>query len=105
MLRFNQNFPISPTNTPRIVIHDCCTNLIDACENYGILPQRDPTKGEPEKRSEEYKDFIDAMRYGVLYPPPPFGTGALDLYTDEDWRRENDDWGTSDPGAARRRWL
>lgn len=71
MLRYDKNYPISPTNTPRLLIHDCCPNLIAAMENYGILPERDPTKGEPEKRSEEFKDFIDALRYLVLFEEPP----------------------------------
>lgn len=94
MLRFDTRYPVSPTNQPQLIIHDNCKNLIAALENYGIMPERDPTKGEPEKRSEEYKDFIDALRYLVLYEEPvdmdempgSFSAADLDSYNNgETW--------------------
>jgi hypothetical protein len=75
MLRYNDKFPISPTNTPKILIHDCCVNLIKAFENYGILTSRTNVKLD-EKRSEEWKDPIDCVRYTVLFPAyDDVGTG------------------------------
>lgn len=67
MLRYDKNFPIGPSNTPKIFVHDCCPNMILAMENYGFLPTRDPTRGDQEKRSEEFKDFCDCLRYLVLF--------------------------------------
>lgn len=90
MLRFDEKFPISPSNTPKILIHDCCKNIIMAFENYGLLLNRDPTKTE-EKRSEEWKDPIDVVRYTILYPLSGLvGGGTIDLFSDEDWRRNNE---------------
>ncbi len=89
MFRFDHNYPISPSNTPKILIHSCCPNLIASLENYGILPERDPTKGEPEKRSEEWKDFIDCLRYLVLYELPAQVDEIPGSFTAEDLEQEN----------------
>jgi hypothetical protein len=89
MLRYDRNYPICPTNSPKILVHDCCTNLKASFENYGILPQRDPTKGEAEKRSEEFKDPIDAVRYTILFPISADVTTVGQAFTDEEWKEEN----------------
>lgn len=93
MLRFSPDFPIGPTNTPRILIHDCCPNLIRAMENYGLKLNTDPTK-TAEKPSEEFKDFIDAVRYTVLFNIPATEIdfsqpNASQPLSDRDWEREN----------------
>jgi hypothetical protein len=88
MLRYNDKFPISPTNTPKILIHDCCVNLIKAFENYGILTSRTNVKLD-EKRSEEWKDPIDCVRYTVLFPAYDDVGTAWDSFSDDDWRQEN----------------
>jgi hypothetical protein len=92
MLRHNDKFPISPSNTPKILIHEGCDNLITACEQYGILQNRDPTKYK-ETRSEEWKDWIDIIRYTVLYPCDVDIGRSVDLWTDEEWRQENETFG------------
>jgi hypothetical protein len=87
MFRWDSTFPISPTNTPKIFIHDTCPNLIASLNNYGLLPHHDATRGEA-KRSEEWKDMIDVMRYTVLYPIVDTES-VRDMYSDEDWYEEN----------------
>jgi len=88
MLRWDKTFPISPTNTPRIFIHDNCKNMAMACENYGVLLSRDPTK-YAEKRSDEWKDWIDIIRYTILYPVDAALAGSHDMWSDEEWKKEN----------------
>ncbi len=92
MLRYSPDFPIGPTNTPKILVHDCCPNLIKAMENYGLKINTDVTK-TAEKPSEEFKDFIDCVRYTVLFHIPlaeldymPAGAAG---FSDDDWMREN----------------
>jgi len=88
MLRWDSKFPVSPTNTPKILIHDTCVNLVKAFENYGILTSRVNIKLE-EKRSEEWKDPIDCVRYTVLYPANDDIGQSWDTFSDEDWKNEN----------------
>ena len=94
LLRYDRSHPISPTNMPKILVHDVCENLIAAFENYGLVGDRDPTKGVTEKRSEEYKDFIDCVRYSILYGQP---VTEIDVdapnYIEDALSKENaDDW-------------
>lgn len=93
MLRYNRDYPLGPTNTPKILVHDVCANLIAAFDNYGLLGERDPTKGHPERRSEEYKDFIDCVRYAVLYGQPATETDFVEApnYLDDALSRENNE--------------
>ncbi len=92
MLRYDRNFPVSPTNTPKILIHDTCPNMIAALENYGLIGERDPVKGFPEKRSEEFKDFLDTLRYAVLYGTPATETDYAESpnYLDDALVQENE---------------
>lgn len=92
MLRYNPSCPIGPTNTPKILVHDCCPNIIAAMENYGIVAERDPTKGHPEKPSQEFKDFIDVVRYAVLYGLPTTELSDIESpnYLDDALSQEND---------------
>lgn len=93
MLRFAWDQPIGPTNTPKILVHDCCPNLIESMENYGVLKEKSATGGFSEKPSEEFKDFIDAVRYTVLYGMPlqwVFQSGQLPAcFTEDDLVNEN----------------
>ncbi len=70
LLHHDPNFPISPTNCPRLTISSECKNLIKAFQMYGYLDVKDPIKGLFRKVSEEFKDPIDAVRYTVLWPIP-----------------------------------
>lgn len=92
LLRFDKNFPISPTNSPRLFLHDCCPNLAASFMNYGYLDTKDAIKGLYRKVSEEYKDGVDVVRYTVLYPIPVTADQIkkLQRFTAEDLRREND---------------
>ena len=92
LLRYDRNYPIGPTNCSKIIVHDCCTNLINSFESYGILPQRDATKGEREKRSEEFKDPIDCVRYTELYELPIDCEAIGQQFTDEQLQEENESW-------------
>lgn len=49
-------------NRPRLLISPKCRNLIAALERWG----RDPETGKP---NDEYKDFVDVLRYTVMANP------------------------------------
>lgn len=70
LLRFDRNFPVGPTNRPRLLVHDCCPNVINGLMNFGFIDVRDPVKGLYRKVSEEYKDACDVVRYTALYNMP-----------------------------------
>lgn len=91
MLHWDRNFPLSPTNTPRIFVHDTCPNLLTAFERYAFEDIRDPDKGYTEKVSERYKDPIDAVRYTVLWQVPYTGVQVknLGMFSDDDLEQEN----------------
>lgn len=61
-LRYDKTQPISNLNQPKIRISPKCKNLIAALERWG----RNPKTGKP---AEEYKDFIDCLRYDVMSEP------------------------------------
>lgn len=70
LLHYDRNFPVSPTNSPRLTIASECKNLIKAFQMYGFIDVKDAVKGLFRKVSEEFKDPIDAVRYTVLWPVP-----------------------------------
>jgi len=70
LLHHDANYPISPTNSPRLTISADCKNLIRAMKMYGFLDVKDPIKGLFRKVSEEFKDPVDCVRYTVLWPVP-----------------------------------
>lgn len=92
LLRYDRNFPVGPTNTPHLFVHDCCKNLDKAIRNYGFLDVKDPVKGLYRKVSEEFKDPIDALRYALLYPLPATADqiDALQRFSEADLNRENE---------------
>lgn len=92
LLSYDKSQPISPTNRPRLVVHDCCENVARAFLNYGYTDSDNPIRGLHRKVSEEYKDFIDAVRYGVLVPPPVTQAQfkALQVYSDRDLEQYNE---------------
>ena len=89
MLRWDRNYPISPTNSPRIFVHDTCPNLMKAMTNYAYEEVRDLDKGVIEKVAEKYKDFIDCVRYTVLYEMPNIAGGDSNQFSDADFAEEN----------------
>lgn len=89
LLRYDKNFPIGPSNTPKILVHSSCPNLIMAMESYGILPARDVTKGDQEKRSEEFKDPCDALRYLVLFEETADISNVSSFFSQSDLENEN----------------
>jgi hypothetical protein len=92
LLRYDQNFPVGPTNRPHLLVHDNCANIAEAFCNYAFTDVENPEKGLFKKVSEIYKDPIDAVRYAVLYPLPctTEERNRLQRFTDDDLRREND---------------
>ncbi len=61
-LKYDKSKPMDGLNRPKIVIHPRCTNLIAAFERWG----RNPRTGKP---NEEFKDFMDLVRYDVMSDP------------------------------------
>ena len=70
LLHYDSNFPLSPTNQPRLRVTTDCPNVIKAFTMFCFTDVSDPIKGLFKKVSEEYKDAIDAVRYTVLWPIP-----------------------------------
>lgn len=62
LLKYDKTKPIDALNRPRIVIHPRCKNLIAAMERWS----RDPKTSKPK---EEFKDFIDDLRYDSMSDP------------------------------------
>lgn len=91
-LRYDKNFPISPTNHPRIYIHSACENVATAFMNFAYTDVEDAVKGLYRKVSEEFKDPIDAVRYTELYPVPCTESeiAGLQRFSEQDLRRENE---------------
>lgn len=61
-LRYDTKKEIDSLNRPKIIISPKCKNLIAAFRNWG----REPKTG---KVKEEYKDFMDLVRYDVMSNP------------------------------------
>jgi hypothetical protein len=91
LLRYDKAFPLSPTNHPRLYIHDTCENLQKAML---YLTYQEAAEGrEPfQKLEETWKDPVDGVRYVVLYPLPlpKNKIQALQPFTSEDLMDEND---------------
>lgn len=58
-LDYKTELPVNKDNKPRLFISKDCGNLIDCMRNYSA-------KGGPD---ENYKDFIDVLRYGLQNEP------------------------------------
>lgn len=91
LLKYDKNFPIGPTNHPKIYVHEGLANLQTSLMNYGFLESRE-TKEPHTQVSEEYKDFSDCLRYTVLYPIPATDEqiAGLQRYTAEQLTEQND---------------
>lgn len=90
LLRYDKNFPLSPTNHPRIYVHDGLVNMVTACMNYAFTDTREG-KEPYQSVSDEFKDPVDAMRYTVLYPIPVTLDEALAMqqFTGDQLREAN----------------
>jgi hypothetical protein len=91
LLRFDDQFPLGPSNMPHIVIHDTCPNLIKGCEYYAYVEIKDAERGVVEKVSEEFKDPVDTIRYTVLYPLGGLGQQDMGNFSERDLMEENQD--------------
>jgi hypothetical protein len=91
LMRYDENFPVSPTNHPKIYIHEGLENMQNALMNWGFAEARSG-KDPYTKVNEEFKDPVDAMRYTILYPIPVTAAQARDLqpYADDALAKEND---------------
>ena len=83
LLAWDKNAPISAFNQPKLVVQEHCINTIAALERSTFVPPavRDPTILD-ESLSENYVDFRDCVRYGVLIPLL-WDSGTSDGYIDE----------------------
>ncbi len=61
-LKYDASKPIDSLNTPKVVIHPRCKNLIAAFERWS----RNPNTLKP---AEQYKDFMDVVRYDLMTEP------------------------------------
>ena len=61
-LKYDKTKPIDALNTPRVVIHPRCRNLISSAERWS----RDPDTGKP---NDEFKDPMDCLRYDLMTEP------------------------------------
>lgn len=91
MMRYDENFPISPTNHPRIYIHSGLENLQNSLMNWGfeeVKGDRDPFS----KFSEFQKDPCDCLRYTCLYNIPVTERQAREMqpYAEDALARENE---------------
>jgi hypothetical protein len=91
LMRYDRNFPISPTNHPKIYIHEGLANLVTSVLNYAYVDTNKTEKEPYQTVSEEFKDPCDAMRYTVLYPLPATEaeTRGLQRFSGEDLAAEN----------------
>jgi hypothetical protein len=90
LMRYDEKFPIGPTNHPKIYIHEGLENTQNSLMNWGYAE----TKGGKDpftKYNDDFKDFCDVVRYTVLYPIPVTGAQAkaLQVYGDTDLAKEN----------------
>jgi len=85
LMRYDKNFPIGPTNHPRIYVHEGLANLQTALMNYAFIDAKD-TKSPYQTVSEEFKDPADCLRYAILYPLPPTDDqyAGLQRYSEDD---------------------
>lgn len=92
LLRWDRNSPLSPLNRPRLTVFNTCINTINtlALRNF-VPPQAKDTQVLPEKLQEAYKDFCDALRYGLLYDRPRARGNQVDGYYPQRWLEEDND--------------
>ena len=90
-LHWDRNFPVSPSNSPRLFIFDGLENLTSSLLHFGFTDSEDSTRGLHRKLDETYKDPVDALRYAILYPIPLSGHQVDDLqvYSENDFK-DND---------------
>lgn len=77
-LKHDKTKPIDALNTPKIIIHPNCKNIISSFERWS----RNPETGKP---LEYGKDFMDCIRYDVMSNPAietprNWGTGKQPFY-------------------------
>jgi hypothetical protein len=91
LLRYDSKFPISPTNHPKIYVHEGLSNLQTALMNYAFEDSKE-TKSPHQTVSEQFKDPVDCMRYALLYPLPPTDDQVLGMqsFSQEQLAEHND---------------
>jgi hypothetical protein len=70
LLHYDRSAAVSPSNTPHLFITEDCPDVINSFMRCGYVDADNPIKGGQRVLSEEFKDFLDALRYGILYPLP-----------------------------------
>lgn len=91
LLRYDKKFPISPSNHPRLVVHEHLANVSAAFLNYSFEDSPD-NKAPYTKVDERWKDPVDVVRYTVLYDLPASDeeVSALQRFSEKDLREAND---------------
>ena len=92
LMRYDRSAPIAPDNTPHLFIHEGCQNVVNSFMRFGYLDADDATKGGQRKLDETFKDFVDAVRYAVLYPLPATAkqVAGLQWFSPDQLREAND---------------
>lgn len=69
LLTYDRKRPLSPDNYPKIIVFSSCTNTIAALLHASYIEPKG-TNRKPEVISEEFKDFLDCLRYATAYERP-----------------------------------
>lgn len=91
MMRWDVKSPLGPLNRPKLRVFEGCLNTILALKNSTFAPPnaRDPAV-LPEKLRETFKDFRDALRYGLLAGVPILQPRSQGYISVEDLRSWNE---------------
>jgi phage terminase large subunit-like protein len=93
LMGWNEKQPLGPLNRPRLRVFEGCENSRLALQKSIYVPPNHKDRLVlPEKLRESYKDFRDAIRYGLLGGRPPMlgSHQASDSYiSEEDWAEHN----------------
>lgn len=69
LLDWDDTNPLSEDNRPKIYISDRCENLIQSMSEYTGV-----------SKAEQWKDFVDALRYVVVSSPGYIGGGSVETF-------------------------
>lgn len=68
LLDWDDTEPLSPTNRPKLYISDRCENLLQSMTEYTGV-----------SKAEQWKDFVDALRYVVVSSPGFVDDGGVEV--------------------------
>jgi len=68
LLDWDDTEPLSPTNRPKLYISDRCENLLQSMTEYTGV-----------SKAEQWKDFVDALRYVIVSSPGFVDDGGMEV--------------------------